>query len=254
MLWRIAWGARGLAGFVWHHLLVALTLAAIGAYRTRPRGMIVAAVVAAQLGYAAFIGPSDNRFTTLVMPLVFALAAVGAEALAQATWVAARGRGALVSALLGGAAVWTFSPEILVFQALPASVLERVRTVDELTTADARVAVARAGTIPYFLERPAVDLLGKNDYRLARAPVHPSFRSFSDGFVAGHMKWDYAYSIGTLAPDVIADFWRYPEEAAPYLKNYEPLRVGDDILYLRRASPLIRWDRLPSARVSTAPQ
>jgi hypothetical protein len=254
ILWRVAWGVRGLAGFVWHHLLLVLTLAAIGTYQTRSRGMIVATVVAAQFAYAAYIGPSDNRFTTLVVPLVFALAAVGAETMAHAIScrVAARGRAVWLPAILATAAVWTFSPEMFVFRALPASVLERVKTVDELTTANARVAVARAGTIPYFLDRPAIDLLGKNDYRLARAAVHPSFRSFGDGFVAGHMKWDYAYSIGTLAPDVVADLWRYPDEAAPYLKDYQPLLVGDDILYLRRASPRIHWDRLPSAQASGA--
>jgi hypothetical protein len=60
------------------------------------------------------------------------------------------------------------------------------------------------------------------------------------------MKWDYAYSIGTLAPDVVAELWRYPEDAEPYLQKYEPLRIGDETVYLLRGSPQIRWDRLRS--------
>ena len=64
------------------------------------------------------------------------------------------------------------------------------RALEVLTTPDARIAVAAAGTL-YFLARPGVDVLGKNDRTLARAPIHPSFRSFSDKYVSGHMKWDY---------------------------------------------------------------
>jgi len=248
-LWRIAWGIRDLAGFAWHRWIV-FVLAAIGVYRRPRAGAIVAAVAGAQFAYAAYIGPADNRFTTLVMPLVFVLTALGAEALATAA--VATGRltrpglqTALACAALVAAGAWTLHPEALRFRGFPASVLDRDRALDDLTTADARIAVAAAGTL-YFLDRPGVDVLGKNDYTLARAPVHWSFRRFGAGYASGHMKWDYAYSIGTLAPDVVAELWRYPEDAAPYLQAYEPRLIRGETLYFRRGSPRIRWDRLPS--------
>jgi hypothetical protein len=256
-LWRIAWGIRGFAGFVWHGTWILLALAAIGVYTRVRAGAIVGAVAAAQFAYVAYIGPADNRFTTLVMPLVFVLAALGVEALAAAAatgWPLVRRETAWACVTLGAVAAWTLNPEAFLFPGFPAEAFKHARTLDDLTTADARVAVARAGTLPYFLDRHAVDLLGKNDYILARAPVHSDFRSFGGGFASGHMKWNYAYSIGTLAPDVVADLWRYPEEAAPYLKAYEPLSIGDHTVYLRRGSPHVRWGRLPSRQPSAAQQ
>jgi len=248
-LWRIAWGMRDLAGFAWHRWIV-FALAGIGVY-WRPRyAAIVAAVAAAQFAYVAYIGPADSRFTTVAMPLAFVLAAVGADALIVAA--AATGRRGIqvrhavwAGALLAAVAAWTLNPEIFRFRGFPESVLDRDKALDDLTTAHARVAVAAAGTL-YFLDRDGIDLLGKNDYTLARAPVHRSFRRFGAGYVSGHMKWDYAYSIGALAPDVVAELWRYPEDAEPYLQKYEPLRIGDETVYLLRGSPQIRWDRLRS--------
>jgi len=60
---------------------------------------------------------------------------------------------------------------------------------------EASIAVTWAGSLPYFSHRPAIDLLGKSDPVIARSPGH--------GFVPGHDKWDYEYSIGRLRPDVI---------------------------------------------------
>jgi hypothetical protein len=249
-LWRIAWGIRDLAGFVWHRNWVVLALAALGVYR-RPRyTVIVASVAAAQFAYAAYIGPADNRFTTLAMMLVFVLAAVGADALLATA--AAPGRLGIQArhavwapALLAAVAAWTLNPEAFRVRGFPGSVLYRDKALDDITTAHARVAVTAAGTL-YFLDRDGVDVLGKNDYTLARARVHRSFHRFGAGYVSGHMKWDYAYSIGVLAPDVVAELWRYPEDADPYLQKYEPLRIGDETVYLLRGSPQIRWDRLRS--------
>jgi hypothetical protein len=249
-LWRIAWGVRDLAGFVWHRNWIVLALAALGVYR-RPRyAVIVASVAAAQFAYAAYIGPADNRFTTLAMMLVFVLAAVGADALLATAAATGRlriqARDAMwAPALLAAVAAWTLNPETFRFRGFPGSVLYRDKALDDITTPHARVAVAAAGTL-YFLDRDGVDVLGKNDYTLARAPVHRSFHRFGAGYVSGHMKWDYAYSIGKLTPDVVAELWRYPEDADPYLQKYEPLRIGDETVYLLRGSPQIRWDRLRS--------
>ena len=258
-LWRMAWGLRGLAGWVWHSTWILLALAAITAYRT-PSGAIIAIVAGAQFAYAAYIGFADDRFTTIAMPFVFALAAPGVEAITAraASKLAAPGYARLnpitwSCVMLVAIGAWTFETETPRYRRFPQGVLARDRALEELTTAEARVAVCAAGTL-YYLDRPGVDVLGKNDYTLARAPVHASFRRFGAGYVSGHMKWDYAYSIGTLAPDVVAELWRYPEEAAPYLQAYEPVRIGEETVFVRRGSPHIRWDRLASRQSSATAQ
>jgi len=74
------------------------------------------------------------------------------------------------------------------------------------TRDDATIAVTWAGAIPYFSHRNTIDLLGKSDRAVARAP-----RQASAGFDPGHDKWDYDYSIGRLRPDVVAQMWHASE-------------------------------------------
>lgn len=73
--------------------------------------------------------------------------------------------------------------------------------VDASTAPDATVAVAWAGSFPYFSDRPAIDLLGKSDPVIARSTPHDI------PLRPGHMRWDYAYSIGSLRPDLIVTLW-----------------------------------------------
>ena len=94
------------------------------------------------------------------------------------------------------------SPASLSDFAVSLSVLERDRALDELTTADARIAVAAAGRCISLLALAWMSLV-KTTTR-SRAQVHPSFRSFGDSFISGHMKWDYA-SIGTSLPMSLPD-------------------------------------------------
>jgi hypothetical protein len=70
------------------------------------------------------------------------------------------------------------------------------RAVRNLTGKDVRVAVVWAGAVPYFSDRPCVDLLGKNDPVIAKGPA-------AGAFVPGHDKWSYRHSIGELHPDVV---------------------------------------------------
>ena len=65
------------------------------------------------------------------------------------------------------------------------------RLVRQVTTPEARVGVVWAGAIPYFSERPCVDLLGKNDRVIAHLPMRLSQKeSRSTDFYPGHLKWD----------------------------------------------------------------
>ena len=72
----------------------------------------------------------------------------------------------------------------------------------QLTSPTAKIAYVWAGAMPYFAGREAVDLLGKNDPVIAKGkPAGP--------FYPGHSKWNYAYSIGKLKPDLVTSLWAF---------------------------------------------
>jgi len=62
----------------------------------------------------------------------------------------------------------------------------------------------------------------------------------------GHMKWDYAYTIGELQPDVIVSIWEgTSEEALPYLQNYVYITIAPGVkVLLRGDSSHILWDAI----------
>ena len=105
-----------------------------------------------------------------------------------------------------------------------------------ITPPDASVAVVWAGTIPYFSDRYSIDLLGKTDKHIA----HLLMRRATGlqelvAFHPGHMKYDYAYSIGLLKPDVVAQPRRLRSEGKAILDaEYEKLPFHD--VYVRRGS------------------
>lgn len=70
----------------------------------------------------------------------------------------------------------------------------------QITSPTAKIAYVWAGAMPYFAGREAIDLLGKSDPVIAKGkPAVP--------FYPGHNKWNYAYSIGQLKPDLITSLW-----------------------------------------------
>jgi hypothetical protein len=115
--------------------------------------------------------------------------------------------------------------------------------LDSITTPGARVAVVRAGTLPYFSDREFVDLLGKNDKTIAHAESRPTMDPLGRmSQTPGHSKWSYAYSIGACKPDVVFELWAVPEEARTYLEtDYQPVTLRGHTWYLRRGSPRIEW-------------
>jgi hypothetical protein len=66
------------------------------------------------------------------------------------------------------------------------------------TPRTATVAVIGGGNTPFFDHRPSIDLLGYSDHVVATGKPHQL-----EWFQPGHDKWDYAYSIGKLRPDVV---------------------------------------------------
>jgi hypothetical protein len=104
--------------------------------------------------------------------------------------------------------------------------------IRDVTDAGAVIAVTWAGAIPYFSQRQAIDLLGKMDPRIAHQRMHlPEASHIWSGFLPGHLKWDYKYSIDELKPDVIqAPLWHMdhmPTESTPSLdRDYDKANVN----------------------------
>jgi hypothetical protein len=118
--------------------------------------------------------------------------------------------------------------------------------VRSLTTEDASIAVVSAGAITYFSERVSIDLLGKADKVIAH--VEPrQLKGISDDvdFRPGHNKWDYAFSIGELQPDLVVQLWSHAEEAQPFLADYTLIKVGEYQMYFKNDSPDILWENIP---------
>ena len=125
---------------------------------------------------------------------------------------------------------------------------ETALMLKRITTPDATIAVTSSGVLPYFSDRTAIDLLGKNDKKIARQKM----RQLSDdskvlykyrAFYPGHLKWDYSYSIGYLQPDVIVRLWGPEQEAAPYLEGqYIKVRTAAGDAYLKKNSKEILWE------------
>jgi hypothetical protein len=119
--------------------------------------------------------------------------------------------------------------------------------LNKVTTSNATIAVVTAGNLPYFSERTSIDLLGKNDPVIAKGPARINSSLFEPGdYRPGHNKWDYAYSIGVLQPDVVAQTWENTDdEVAPYLTNYDLYVIDGIPYYFLDDSPNILWDKLP---------
>lgn len=243
-------------------------------------------IFAAQAAYSIFVGGDAwegrggaNRYIAVVMPLFFLLFSFGiTTALA---WLHEKIRDRSEMSFLNPAALILIVLSSLYFNSSygPTALAEwmlikRPLNVEDnnnmlriglflkkLTTEKAKIAVVWAGNTPYFSDRFSIDLLGKSDKKIAREemkipathqrledaniPLPASIYKFI-AFYPGHLKWNYAYSIGELKPDVIVQLYRSPEEAAKYLSGqYKLIQVQNFPLYFRLNSPNINWQMLP---------
>src|SRR5262249_7177868 len=149
---------------------------------------LLGCTVASVLVYSIYVGGDawewwggSNRYISVAMPLLFALLATALnDAWVRLTGVPpARLRSAVV---VGGIVVVTLVNVNLLRQVsslkelalldppfmVPQSV-ESVRTaraLERLVDPDATIAVAAAGTLPYFAGHTVIDMLGKNDVRI----------------------------------------------------------------------------------------
>jgi hypothetical protein len=232
------------------------------------------AVLLSQVAYSVYVGGDAwehvggaNRFIAAVMPIFFILFAHTLGRLQELVLSSIKGKArwrlqasqiflaafAIFSLfsfnslnVQGAVDKWTLR-EKPVFTESVERYASMGLALKKVTTADATIAVVTAGNIPYFAERTSIDLLGKNDPVIAKGPARINSSLFEPGdYRPGHNKWDYAYSIGVLQPDVIAQIWENTdEEAAPYLVGYELYVIDGIPYYFRERSPNVLWDQIP---------
>ena len=80
--------------------------------------------------------------------------------------------------------------------------------LSQVTDEHATVGVFWAGTLPYYLDRRAIDFLGKSDRHIAELPpdLSGAISRFGMNSVPGHNKYDLNYSIKLLRPTYIQGF------------------------------------------------
>lgn len=240
-----------------------------------------AAVVAGQLLYSVYVGGDSwewwgesNRYVTVAAPMVFVLFALSFTFFAGKLQSKLRLLPAqqrrfippiLILSLVAAFLIvnkrddWKFLREVFLLKG-PVHMLEHRQSLeaavmlDSLLTREATVAVVWAGVVPYFLDRHAVDLLGKNDSYIARLPaqrINPP--PVLEAFYPGHMKYDYEYSIGTLEPDVVVRLWMTQNDPPPVVRQkYWFVEVGEKRFYARKDSRDIRWEALRCAICHTS--
>jgi len=273
---RILRGLYALTWFIYYtNWVLYLVPFAILLFRRDWKINLLLLVLLGQMAYSVYVGGDAwenhggaNRYIAIAMPLFFAAFAYGAEILRQK---AVAGLGAGRIAEIGSRAAWivvfvisliNFNLllgdwkyiERLTFARKPDYVAASERNMQislalqNTTKPGASIAVVGAGTIPYFLpEAYAIDILGKADpyiaHQVVRAPM--SYEDIPD-MRPGHMKWDYAHTIGELKPDVIVSLWEGTTgEAAQYMGDYVNATVGEKVkVYLRKDSPHVWWDRV----------
>ncbi|MEM7118735.1 MAG: hypothetical protein AAF614_40330 [Chloroflexota bacterium] len=239
-------------GFVW-------LLAARGSWRSRDQQVQALWLIGLPfLAYGIYTGGDDFggfRFFSAWIPILLVLAFLAPR------WLGWEKRPflhlttlttlILLVGLLNGYPFWQPSDATATEKRL----IQAGLTLNKIATPTTVIGHFWAGMLPYFADRPAVDLLGKNDAYIARLPSRP------DGTKPGHNKFDFTYSLGTLQPDLIVGILHpsqidTPEKLSRYTagddayageifhhsmfqQNYAPnlLFIGDATIYIRADSP-----------------
>jgi len=278
VLLRLIHGAYVLFRFIWSfNWLLFLLPFIVLAFRRERAVLLATLVILAQLAYSVYVGGDawehrggSNRYISIVMPIFFIFFVYAADLIRQAILIKIQPR--------LKASFWVSNVLLVLFVLasmlnmnllVDSKSLERwallrqpifiegnkeyvhiARSLNKITTPQASIAVVSAGAIPYFTDRYALDLLGKNDVKIAHENAQGANNPFNlDKFRPGHMKWDYDYSIGELKPDVVVQLWGDSGTAQAYLDKYYLVGgiPGDMAFSLRAGSPNILWERIQTS-------
>jgi hypothetical protein len=125
--------------------------------------------------------------------------------------------------------------------------VEAAIAINELTDENATIGVFWAGTLPYYVDRVAVDFLGKSDKYIASLPPDISGQSAGFGMnsMPGHNKYDLTYSIQTLLPTYVEEFDWGTQKLSKWAEDYYVrVKYNDAKLYLLKNSPNVNWNKV----------
>lgn len=195
---RVATGLRYVAG-----LAVPLLAWILAASASASRHVALAAAIAAQLAYVAWIGGDElpmHRFLLPVLPILVALGVLGAQRLGARVPTRARVLAPVVTLGLGGLSLGVLPgqiPELTARRSMAETGNVMIgMLLAQNTDRSAKVAHFWAGAAAYFSERIGIDMLGKCDPTIARTRAHEGLHA------PGHNKYDFDISLGR-APDVV---------------------------------------------------
>ncbi len=206
--------------------------------------------------YQIYVGGDSWNYWRImapVTPFMFVIATDAARALFGRRESSALRAGAfLVPLLCLLVADWRFLPEMSL-RARPyqnnyaRAHVEMAIALNELTDEQATIGVFWGGTLPYYLDRYAIDFLGKSDQYIASLPPDLSGQSAGFGMnsIPGHNKHDLNYSIKTLLPDFVEEFDYGTEKLSGWAQTrYVRVKYGEAKLYLLKDSPHVRWEKI----------
>jgi hypothetical protein len=253
---RLSDGLSFIGPFLLSIGLLALGILAGIALRCSAKHGLLLSMLLAAIGYQIYVGGDPWAYWRMLapaMPLALALFILSLYILlrpnaARARWAAIWGL-----TLLGLAgANYQFLPELALLKR-PFTAPENEANVntalllDRLTTPEASVGVIWAGALPYYLDRRAIDFLGKSDATIARLPPDLSGAVSWSGMrhVPGHIKYNLDYSIKQLRPTYVeALHWGNQNVSAWAEGHYTRVRYGEIELILLAGSPAVRWELL----------
>ncbi len=125
--------------------------------------------------------------------------------------------------------------------------VETAIAINELTDEGATVGVFWGGSLPYYVDRVAIDFLGKSDKYIASLPPDLSGQSAGFGMesMPGHNKYDLDYSIKTLLPTYVEEFDRGDQILSGWAQAYYVrVKYNDAKLYLLKDSPHVHWEKV----------
>ena len=191
------WGARSLLEFGPAMGLMTAVALVVGPFVLRARWATCAAlIVAIDLIFILRNGGGGGRYEVPLLPLVYLLLqeTVG-WVLAHArgrrpVWAGAAAAVVLALALVNVAHEWNGMVASAGFSRVSTRAnVQLAHCLARATEPGDTVAVIAAGVLPYYLERPVVDMLGLNDRHIAKLG-HVSYAS-----PAGHQRFDAEYVI-----------------------------------------------------------
>lgn len=120
--------------------------------------------------------------------------------------------------------------------------------LNDIAEPEATIAVTAAGTLPYYVDLRAIDMLGKSDKYIASLPPnltgHPGFMGLSS--VPGHNKYDLEYSIIELQPTYVSTLEWGTNDVSQQVSNYGLFAYQDEeiLIILNIESDYIDWGKV----------